>query len=97
VFSVYNDDFDELFHEDFIGKLKFEGLSEEQINAFRDRSYKALIKSAIDNSDAIIYGEKKIDPEIDKYIKDNKDLIIPFNEDGYIDAYNDLYDKLLEE
>jgi hypothetical protein len=56
-----------------------------------------LIKSAIDNSDAIIYGEKKIDPEIDKYIKDNKDLIIPFNEDGYIDAYNDLYDKLLEE
>lgn len=97
IFSVYNDSFKELLNDEFISKLEFEGLNKKQIVAYKERTYKSLIKSAIDNSDAVVYGEKKIDPEIDKYIKDTKEVILPFIEEGYIEAYNELYDKLLEE
>lgn len=98
VYSVYNDGFSEKLDKSFIDKLRFEGLSDEQIKVFEDRTYQSLIKSAVDNSDAVIFAEDGIDKDLDKYIKDNKDKILPFTGDEeYVKAYNELYDELLEE
>lgn len=98
VYSIYNDGFEDPLDGNFTDKLMFEGLPEADLNHYKTKDYKGLIKSAVDYSDAIIYSEDTIDPEIDSYVKSTKKQCLPFMGDNeYIDAYNKLYEQLLEE
>ncbi len=98
IFSVYNDNFEEQFDKDFVNKLVQEGLDESDINHFAERNYKGLIKSAIDYSDAIIFGDENIDEELDKYIRESgKEFMEYPGEDNYKETYNKFYDSLLEQ
>ena len=98
VFSVYNDGFEEKFDKDFPSKLIEEGLSEDDIKHYVSSDYTGMIKSAIDYSDAIIYGEENIVEEIDQYIKDSGKVILDYpGEDDYKNTYNKFYDELLEQ
>ena len=59
-------------------------------------NYVNLSKMAIQYSDAIIQGSPKINSEITEYIQSSEKLFLDYQpEHTYIDAYNDLYDKLL--
>ena len=53
-------------------------------------------KLAIKYSDAVIIGSEEINPELSKYLKTVNKPVLPFqDEEKYIDAYNDFYDKIL--
>ncbi len=98
IFSVYNDNFDEKFNKEFTTKLIQEGLDEKDVNQYNSSDYKGLIKSAIDYSDAVIYGDENIDDEIDQYIKDSGKQVMAYSgEDNYKETYNKFYDELLEQ
>jgi len=98
VFSVYNDGFDEKFDKDFPNKLIEEGLSEEDIKHYTSSDYMGMVKSAIDYSDAIIYGDENINEELDKYIQESGKVIFSYpGEDDYKKTYNKFYDELLEQ
>ncbi len=95
IYSIYNNDFKKPFRDTFMSKLVNDGIDEEMLEYAREASYVNLSKLAIDNSDGIIIGSKEINKELEEYLGG---LTIPVlgyqNEDEYIDAYNDFYDKL---
>jgi len=96
VYSVYNDDFKESLGKDFAVKLTLNGINKKNIEHFQDPNFVNLNKSAIDMSDAIILGSKKIHPELIKHIKEvNKPTLEYQSMDKYIDAYESFYDELL--
>jgi starch synthase len=55
------------------------------------------MKAAIDFSDALIMGEEKINPEIEKYLADSKKPVLDYQPitDNYIPVFNEFYDKVL--
>jgi starch synthase len=51
---------------------------------------------AIEYSDAVIQGSPKINSEITEFIQSSGKLFLDYQpEHTYVDAYNDLYDKVL--
>ncbi len=95
--SLYNDDFSETFNNDFSQKILFEGITDEDITHFNEPNFVNLMKSAIDFSDALIFGSDNINPEIEKYARAKKVPILDYQiNDNYIEKYAELYDQLLE-
>ena len=71
-------------------------ISNEDTELVDDPSYVNLSKMAIQYSDAVIQGSPKINPELTEYIQESSKLFLDYQpEHTYIDAYNDLYDKML--
>lgn len=98
VLSIYDDDFNEALSTSLAEKMILEGISDEDLAHYKNPDYVNLIKAAIEYSDAIIIGSEKINPEIEKHLKTIDKPILEFqDEETYIDAYSDFYDKLLEE
>jgi len=96
VYSVYNDDFETEFNKSFKDKVLFNGISKNDVKLLEKPNYLNINKLAIDNSDALIIGNDKINPEIEKYIQNTKKPILEYQDaDNYIDAYSDFYDKIL--
>jgi starch synthase len=98
IYSVYNDDFQEMLFDTFARKIKFNGITEKDLKLYKKPTYVNLIKGAIDYSDAVIIGSEKVNPEILDYIKSSEKPVLPYQKpDQYIDVYSDFYDKLLME
>jgi len=96
VYSVYNDDFKNPLDANFQNKLKMDNISNEDTELVDEPSFVNLSKMAVQYSDAVIKGSPKIDTEISEYIEESGKLFLDYQpESTYIDAYNDLYDKML--
>jgi len=96
VSSIYHDDFKKPLDVNFRNKLLMNKISAEDTELVDDPSYVNLSKMAIQYSDAVIQGSPKINPEISEYIQESGKLFLNYQpESTYIDAYNDLYDKVL--
>ncbi|MDP4267284.1 MAG: glycogen/starch synthase [Bacteroidota bacterium] len=98
VYSIYDDDFPGTFSKNFATKLKLPGISDEDIQTYKNASYFNIMKVAIDNSDGVIIGSEKINPEIEEYLKEvrlNKPVLDYQGSDNYIDAYSEFYDEIL--
>ena len=98
VCSVYDDEFTTPLNKDFSKKVLFDGISKEDIEHLKIPTFASLNKVAIDNADGIIKASKKINPEVEKYIKKSGKLVLDYIEgDEYIDAFSEFYDAVLEE
>lgn len=95
VYSVFDDDFKNDLDPRIKEKALLEGVSEKDLKVLDPASFVNLTKLAIDNSDGIIQGSEKINPEIEQYIKDSGKPFLEYQpEETYMDAYNEFYDKL---
>lgn len=98
VYSVYNDDFKKTLDVNFRNKLKMDAISDEDTQLVDDPTFVNISKMAIQNSDAVIQGSPKINSEVSEFIQSSEKLFLEYQpEQTYIDAYNDLYDKILYE
>jgi starch synthase len=96
VYSVYHDDFKKSLDVNFGNKLKMGSISDEDIEVADEPSFVNISKLAIQYSDAVIQGSPKINSEITEHIQSSGKLFLDYQpEHTYIDAYNDLYDKVL--
>ncbi|MBE0661544.1 MAG: glycogen/starch synthase [Bacteroidales bacterium] len=96
VFSVYNDDFEEIISKDFPKKIKLPGISLKDLKHYKKPTYVSMIKAAIDFSDAVVMGHQQIHPEINQYIiESGKPVLSYLSGPDYIDVYNKFYDELL--
>ena len=68
IFSIYDDDFEELMHKDFAAKIKLEGISSKDLKHYKKPNFVSIMKAAIDFSDGLVIGSKEINPEIAEYI-----------------------------
>ncbi|NSW95195.1 MAG: glycogen/starch synthase [Bacteroidales bacterium] len=96
VYSVYNNEFKMPFRSTFIDKLRYDGIDGESLKMIKNPDFINISKLAIKYSDAVIIGSEVINEDLKKYIQSiNKPVLEYHDEDSYIDAYNDFYDKLL--
>ncbi|OQX80238.1 MAG: glycogen synthase [Bacteroidetes bacterium 4484_276] len=98
ILSLYDDDFPELLSDDFNKKLKFGKIKEADLKNYKSNNYEGLIKGAIDHSDAFIIGSETINPEIEKYARQqNKPILELQDREDYIKAYNEFYNQFIQE
>lgn len=98
VYSAYNDDFTSELDSKMIEKLISEDISEEDIALLKNPSFVNLNKLAIQYADGIIKGSETINPDVEATIKESGKPCLDYqSEETYIDAYNEFYDKVLEE
>ena len=97
IYSIYDDDFDESFDPNFGKKIKVEGITNKDLAHFKDPGYVSISKSAIDFSDAVIFGSEKINPDLETYVKESGKPFLEYQDpETYIDAFSDFYDKVLD-
>lgn len=97
VISIYNDDFESVFDDSFKQKLILEGITDEDIKVLEKCNYTDLMKLAIEMSDGVIQGSQEINPDLKEFaINSGKPFLDFQDEENYIDAFNEFYDKILE-
>lgn len=97
VYSVYNDEYKKTLNVNFRNKLVMNNIEKEDTDLIDDPNFVNVSKLAINFSDAVIQGSQKINNEITDYIQSTGKLFLDYQpENTYIDAYNDLYDKVLQ-
>ena len=96
IYSIYNDSFTGALRSGFEKKVKLPGITVKDLKYYKEASYVNLTKAAIDYSDGIIIGSETIHPEIEAYLKScNKPMLAYQGPENYADAYNALYDTVL--
>jgi len=93
VTSVYDNGFEGTLNENFTSKIKFDNISEEKTAVMETPSHLNLLKSAIDNSDALIKGSDSLPDELNEHLDNcNKPVLDyqPMDEFGeaYLEFYN---------
>lgn len=96
VVSVYNDENPQNFSEDLPRKIKYDGITDDDLKHYANANWANMMKGAIDFADGIIIGEEKINPEIIKYIATSGKPMLEYqNPDNYIKAYDEFYEEML--
>lgn len=96
VYSAYTHETDGQLAEDFQDKLDFDGISEEDSEMVATPSFSNLHKLAVRDADAVIFNDG-IDEAVVDYAKEIERTFIKHEGEEYIAAYNELYDKILDE
>jgi starch synthase len=98
VYSVYDQESNVEIDNDMARKSIITGVSEDDVELINTASVDTLHKLAIKYADAVIMGSEKISNDLNKFIVDSDKYVIPHqNDEDYVDAYDTLYDELLEE
>ena len=96
VYSIYDDTFKGQLKSGFEKKVKLPGINAKDLKYFKEASYVNITKAAIDYSDGIILGSKKINPTVAEYLKSCDKPILEYQgPDNYAEAYNAFYDQIL--
>jgi starch synthase len=99
IYSVYNNGFKKPLKSSLPDKLAADGIEKGALKPIsKNTDFLSLTQLATDNSDGIIIGCEKIDEMVRKHLAGlDKPLLDYKGDENYIDAYNDFYDKLLQD
>ncbi len=95
VTSVYNQGFDHTLNEKLIDKIKFDGVADDKIAHLRNPNYFNVMKTAVDNSDAVIIGSSEMpSEEFETYLKTIEKPVLKYhNKEEFGPAYLDFYEN----
>ena len=79
-------------------KVRFDNLDESKVKTIETPNHTNILKSAIENSDAIIKGSDDLSEEITEFIEKSDTVVLDFQKDEDItEAYLEFYsEKVLE-
>ena len=100
VYSLYSDEFQQSFPENFSQKLYLNGIEEKDIEDIKNQKvdFRDLTKLALKYSDGVIQGSKSVRPDLLEIAQQNKKPFLAYQDpDNYVDAYNDFYDIVWDE
>jgi starch synthase len=98
VYSVFEQEIGGELSADMSRKAIVQGVEEADVAIISEPKINNLHKIAIDFSDAVISGSENIDHEIEKYIiESGKSSLNYHSDEDCTDAFDALYDELLEE
>ncbi|MBN2486632.1 MAG: glycogen/starch synthase [Bacteroidales bacterium] len=96
VTSIYDQEFDGPLNKRLKEKLAWDGLNKPDLEIISEPNYTNFVKLAINFSDGVIFGSKEINPELKDYSMQQSVPVLEYQDEStYIDAYSDLYDKIL--
>ena len=92
VTSVYEQSFKGTLSKELKEKLLFDKIPEDIVACLGTPNCENVIKSAIENSDAIIIGSDNITPTLTEFIESSGKPFLPFvPKDSFAKAYTDFY------
>ncbi|NND61575.1 MAG: glycogen/starch synthase [Flavobacteriaceae bacterium] len=92
VTSVYNHGFEDTLNTKLVDKIRFDGIEEDKVSHLETPNYFNVMKTAIDNSDAIIVGSDELGADFDTYLKNLEKPVLKFhNKEEFAEAYLDFY------
>ena len=96
VTSVYDNEFDAPLNAQLKKKLACDSISEADVDKRTNPVYENVVNMAIDYSDGVILGSKKVNKNVEDYAKSTGKPVLEYQSpETYIDAYNEFYDKFL--
>lgn len=96
VLSVYNDELNVPFEKNLPFKTQNEEIKASDVKVLEEATYASLYKLGIQYADGIICGSNMLSKDVEEAIsKSDKPVLDYQNEENYIDAYNEFYDKIL--
>ena len=98
VTSIYDTEYPQPLDKRIVQKLEWDGIKSDDIEAISDPTYENLLKLALNFSDGVIFGSEKINEEAKTHATKLDLPILDYQqEETYIDAYSEFYDKILSE
>lgn len=98
IYSVYDNGFDGTMDPNWSNKIMFDGVDAKDVELLKNPTFENLTKLAIEYSDALVIGSPNISDETRKALEAAGKPILEYQEgEGYIDAYSEFYDEVLEE
>ena len=92
VTSVYNNDFEGTLNTQLADKVRFDKIETKQTELIESPSHVNILKSAIENSDAVIKGSESISDELLSFIQDNNKPVLEYQtEETLSEAYLNFY------
>lgn len=96
VYSFYNDEFKNELSTNIKPKLKLENITKKDLELIKTSDYLSLSMFALNYTDGIIIGDKKINKSLSEYIKTTGKPVLDYhNTDDYIDQINQFYNQIL--
>lgn len=97
VFTVYNNDFEHQFSDNFIEKMRVDGIAQDTLDNFQGNNYVGVCRGGIALSDVVTKGEPNINQTLEDYIEKKQTEKIYFDttdQDAYVENYNRLYTEI---
>jgi len=92
VTSVYNNDFEGTLNTTLAEKVKFDKIDHDKITVLETPNHTNILKSAIENSDAVIKGSESISDDLNSFIQDNNKPVLEYQtEETLTEAYLEFY------
>ena len=98
VTSLYGNSFDASLNTELSNKVKFDKITDSKASILQDPNHNNILKSAIENSDAIIKVEENYPEEIEKFIEEQDIKVLEYlPEDLVNESYVEFYkEEILE-
>ncbi|MFY9243840.1 MAG: glycogen/starch synthase [Polaribacter sp.] len=95
VTSLYKNGFEGELNKDLSEKIKFDFNDKKKIATIQTPNYTNILKSAIENSDAIIYGSEEISEEISSFVEEKELPCLEYQLENLKESYLNFYTDLL--
>jgi len=90
--SIYNNDFEGTLNASLADKVNFDKIDANKTATIKIPNHTNILKSAIENSDAVIKGSESISEELNSFIeKNNKPVLDYQTEENLTEAYLNFY------
>lgn len=95
VTSLYNTGFEGTLNLDLADKVKFDLNKSAKIATIQTPNHINILKSAIENSDAVIHGSKTIDEELGSFLDGKEMPVLEYQSENLKESYLNFYADLL--
>jgi starch synthase len=92
VTSLYNNGFEGELNNELRNKVLFDKIGNKETSLLETPNYNNILKSAIENSDAIVKGSEVLSEEIETFISNSSAKVLEFqSEETLTEAYLEFY------
>jgi len=95
VTSLYDNPFEGSLDEDLAEKLEFDNINGEKIATLKTPNFTSILKSAIENSDAIIHGSETISEELSSFLEEQEMPVLEHQVENIKESYLNFYADLI--
>ena len=93
--SLYNNSFDGNLDEALVDKIKFDNISDARAATIKTPNFTNILKSAIENSDAIIHGSETISDELSSFLEEKEMPVLAYQSENLKESYLNFYADLI--
>ena len=97
VTSIYTNNFEGELSSSISVKLKYDKIDDKKAAILKKPNHTNILKCAIENSDAIIYGSKDTSEELIDFVNEKEIPVLEYQADDYKEPYLNFYAGLLPE